>query len=229
MPTTFHQELANLKTKLLEMSALVEESLKDTILAFNKRNTYLAHCVIDKEEVIDRLENEIDHQCLKLLALQQPMAIDLRFITTAMRINIDLERMGDQAVNIAERIVLLTGEPFAIKPLGLNRMAGHCQDMLREAIDAFVNQDTHIAASVCARDDAIDNLYLKVVCDILQHMMNEPSTITQGVHLLIIALNLERIADLATNIAEEVIFMVEGRVIRHIGEQGKEGVKKAES
>jgi phosphate transport system protein len=223
MPTTFHQELANLKIKLLEMSSLVEESLKDTLLAFNKRNTYLAHCVIDKDAVIDRLENEIDHHCLKLLALQQPMAIDLRFITTAMRINIDLERMGDQAVNIAERVVLLAEEPFTIKPLGLNRMAGHCQEMLREAIDAFVNQDTHIAESVCARDDAIDNLYLKVVCDILEHMMNEPSTITQGVHLLIIALNLERIADLATNIAEEVIFVVEGRVIRHIGEQGKEG------
>ncbi|MFH0786610.1 MAG: phosphate signaling complex protein PhoU [Pseudomonadota bacterium] len=229
MPTTFHQELANLKIKLLEMSSLVEELLKDTILAFNKRNIYAAHCIIDKDEVIDRLENEIDHQCLKLLALQQPMAIDLRFITTAMRINIDLERMGDQAVNIAERVVLMAEEPFMIKPLGLNRMAGNCQEMLREAIDSFVNQDTRIAASVCARDDVIDNLYLKVVCDILEHMMNDPSTITQGVHLLIIALNLERIADLAPNIAEEVIFVVEGRVIRHIGEQGKEEVKKAES
>lgn len=215
MPTTFHQELASLKMKLLEMSSMVEESLKDTLVAFNKRDVYLAHSVHDKDDEIDKLENEIDHQCLKLLALQQPMAIDLRFITTAMRINIDLERTGDQVVNIAERVVLLAEESFIIKPLGLNRMASQAESMLREALDAFVNEDTQLAESVCKRDDVIDRLYMKVVCDILEHMINDPTAIKQGVHLLIIALNLERVADLATNIAEEVIFMVEGRTIRH--------------
>ncbi|MDP3029160.1 MAG: phosphate signaling complex protein PhoU [Deltaproteobacteria bacterium] len=227
MPTTFHQELASLKMKLLEMSSLVEEVLRDTWTAFSKRDVYLAHCVHDKDDEIDKMENEIDHQCLKLLALQQPMAIDLRFITVAMRININLERAGDQAVNIAERVILMAEEPFIIRPLGINRMASQAESMLREALNAFVDQDTGLAGSVRERDDVVDKLYLKVVCDILEHMMNDPSTITQGVHLLIIALNLERIADLATNIAEDVIFMVEGRVIRHIGEQGREGGKQA--
>ncbi len=216
MTTTFHQELTNLKIKLLEMSSLVENALENTIVAFNKRDPRLALLVMDKDEnEIDKLENEIDHLCLRLLALQQPMAIDLRFITTAMRINIDLERTGDQVVNIAERIMLLAEEPYSIKPLGLNRMSYQAQSMLREALNAFVHQDTKAAEVICERDEIIDNLYVKVVCDILEHMMADPTSIRQGVHLLIIALNLERIADLATNVAEEVIFMVEGRIIRH--------------
>lgn len=215
MSTTFHQELTNLKIKLLEMFSLVEELLKDTIRAFNERNTYLAHCVTEKDRQIDKLENEIDHQCLKLLALRQPMAVDLRLITTAMRINIDLERTGDQVVNIAERVVLLAEEPLAIKPLGLNGMVDHAQRMLRDTLEAFVHQDIPLAESVCRRDDAIDELYVKVVRDILENMINDPAVIKQGVHLLVVALNLERVADLATNIAEGVIFMVEGRTIRH--------------
>ncbi len=215
MPITFHQELANLKVKLLEMSSLVAESLHKTIDAFNRYDKDLAQRVADKDNEIDKLENEIDHQCLKLLALRQPMAVDLRLITTAMRINIDLERTGDQVVNIAERVALLAEETFTIKPLGLNGMVGHAQLMLRDALHAFVNEDTRLAESVCGRDEVIDKLYVEVVWDILEHMMNDPTSIKQGVHLLIIALNLERIADLATNIAEEVIFMVEGRTIRH--------------
>lgn len=216
MPTTFHQELTNLKIRLLEMSSLVEDALQNTIVAFNKRNAVLALSVVEKDEdKIDKLENEIDHACLKLLALRQPMAIDLRFITTAMRISIDLERTGDQVVNIAERVVLLSEEPYTIKPLGFNRLSEQAQAMMREALNAFVYQDTRAAESICQRDDVIDSLYLKVVCDILEHMMADSSTIRQGVHLLIIALNLERIADLATNIAEDVIFMVEGRLVRH--------------
>lgn len=216
MPSTFHEELNNLKIRLLEMSSLVENALQNTITAFNRKDAAMALKVIETDEQeIDKLENEIDHLCLKLLALRQPMAIDLRFIATAMRINIDLERTGDQVVNIAERVVLLSDEPYTIKPLGLNRLSDQAQAMVREALNAFVNQDTRAAESICARDEIIDTLYLKVVCDILEHMMADPSTIKQGVHQMIIALNLERIADLATNIAEEIIFMVEGRIIRH--------------
>jgi phosphate transport system protein len=183
--------------------------------ALNNRDGVLAAGVIENDDEINATENLIDQQCLKLLALKQPMAIDLRYITMAMKINLGLERIGDNAVNIAQRTLLLKEQPLIMKPLGLNKLAGISQKMLQDSMDAFVNRDVKLAESVVDRDDEADQVYLGLVCDILEHMTEDRSFIEQGVHFTVIAHNLERIADQATNICEDVVYMVEGRVIKH--------------
>jgi phosphate transport system protein len=197
------------------MASLVEEALENATRALNKRDGVMASSVIENDDEINATELLIDQQCLKLLALKQPMAIDLRYITMAMKINLGLERIGDQAVNIAERTLLLKEEPFLMKPLGLNTRAGISQQMLRDSMDSFVNRDVKLAESVVERDDEADHVYLRLVCDILEHMTEDPSFVEQGVHFTVIAHNLERVADQATNICEDVVYMVEGRVIKH--------------
>jgi phosphate transport system protein len=143
------------------------------------------------------------------------MAIDLRYITMAMKINLGLERIGDNAVNIAERTLLLKEQPLIMRPLGLNKLATISQKMLEESMDAFVNRDVELAESVVDKDDEADNVYLRLVCDIMEHMTEDTSFVEQGVHFTVIAHNLERVADQATNICEDVVYMVEGRVIKH--------------
>jgi phosphate transport system protein len=197
------------------MASMVEEALENATGALIKRDGVIASSVIDNDDEINATELLIDQQCLKLLALKQPMAIDLRYITMAMKINLGLERIGDQAVNIAERTLLLKEEPFLMKPLGLNKLAVISQQMLRDSMDAFVNRDVKLAESVVERDDEADHVYLRLVCDILEHMTEDPTFIEQGVHFTVIAHNLERVADQATNICEDVVYMVEGRVIKH--------------
>jgi phosphate transport system protein len=197
------------------MASMVEEALENATRALNKRDGVIASSVIDNDDEINATELLIDQQCLKLLALKQPMAVDLRYITMAMKINLGLERIGDQAVNIAERTLLLKEEPFLMKPLGLNKLAQISQQMLRDSMDAFVNRDVKLAESVVERDDEADHVYLRLVCDILEHMTEDPTFIEQGVHFTVIAHNLERVADQATNICEDVVYMVEGRVIKH--------------
>jgi len=215
MTSSLHKELADLKINLLKMASMVEEALETATKALNKRDGVLASSVIDNDDGINATELLIDQQCLKLLALKQPMAIDLRYITMAMKINLGLERIGDQAVNIAERTLLLKEEVLMMRPLGLNRLAGISQQMLRDSIDAFVNRDVKLAESVVDRDDEADSVYLRLVCDILEHMTEDPTFVEQGVHFTVIAHNLERVADQATNICEDVVYMVEGRVIKH--------------
>jgi phosphate transport system protein len=183
--------------------------------ALDKRDGVLASSVIERDDEINAMENVIDQQCLKLLALKQPMAVDLRYITMAMKINLGLERIGDQAVNIAERTLLLKENALIMRPLGLNRLAGVSQKMLRDSMEAFVDRDVKLAESVIRQDDEADNVYLRLVCDILEHMTEDPTFIEQGVHFTVIAHNLERVADQATNICEDVVYMVEGRVIKH--------------
>lgn len=215
MTSSLHRELVDLRINLLKMASMVEEAIKDAMQALNKRDGVLASSVIEDDDEINATENVIDQQCLKLLALKQPMAVDLRYITMAMKINLELERIGDQAVNVAERTLLLKEQPLIMRPLGLNRLAGISQQMLRDSMDAFVNRDVKLAESVVVRDDEADQVYLRLVCDILEHMTADPSFIEQGVHFTVIAHNLERVADQATNICEDVVYMVEGRVIKH--------------
>lgn len=210
-----HRELADLKINLLKMASMVEEALDSAMQALNKRDGILASSVIENDDEINTTENLIDQQCLTLLALKQPMAIDLRYITMAMKINLALERVGDQAVNVAERTLLLIEHPLIMRPLGLHKLAGISQQMLRDSMDAFVNRDVKLAESVVRRDDEADEVHVRLVCDIMEHMTEDPTFVEQGVHFTVIAQNLERIADYATNISEDVVYILEGRVIKH--------------
>ena len=222
--TQFQKELERLKEQLLKMAALVEEAISGSVQSLVKRDTSLAQKTLDGEDRINRMENEIEDMCLKLLALRQPMAVDLRFITSAMKITTDLERMGDQAVNIAERAVSLNQEPQLKPYIDIPRMAEIVQSMVRDVLDSFAKRDSKLARSVCARDDLVDGLNQQVFRELLTFMISEPTTIQRAVHLMIVCRCLERIADHATNIAEDVIFVVDARVIKHHAEE-KEGTK----
>jgi phosphate transport system protein len=220
--THFQKELQELKENLLKMAAMVEEAIHDGVQSLVKRDSDLARKTFDFEDRINKMENVIDEMCLRLLALRQPMAADLRFITSAMKIITDLERMGDQAVNIAERAISLNEEPQLKPYIDIPRMTEIVQSMVRDVLDSFVNRDSKLARSVCARDDVVDGLNDQVVRELLTYMVSEPKTITRAVHLMIVARCLERIADHATNIAEDVIFMVDALVIKHHADERKE-------
>jgi phosphate transport system protein len=190
-----------------------------------KRDSDLAQKTIASDDAVNDLELVIDEMCLKLLALRQPMAIDLRFITAAMKIVTDLERMGDQAVNIAERALSLNQEPQLKPYIDIPRMAEIAQSMVKDVLDAFVNRDPKLARSVCEKDDVVDGLNDQVVRELLTYMMSDPKAIPRAVHLMIVSRCLERIADHATNIAEDVIFMVDALVIKHHADEKKEEEK----
>jgi phosphate transport system protein len=215
METYFQKELEELKESLLKMATLVQETIRDAIQALVERDSELAQKTFKGEDRINHLEIEIEDMCLKLLALRQPMATDLRFITSAMKIITDLERMGDQAVNIAERVISLNLEPQLKPYIDIPRMAEITQSMVKDVLDAFVNRDPKLARSVCERDDLVDGLNDQVFRELLTYMISDPRTITRAVHLMIVCRCLERIADHATNIAEDVIFMVDALVIKH--------------
>ncbi|HID94820.1 MAG TPA: phosphate signaling complex protein PhoU [Candidatus Latescibacteria bacterium] len=211
----FDQELKRLNEKLLEMARLAEEAISRAVRALVERNAKLAEQVIQADETINFLEIEIDELCLKLLALQQPLAVDLRFIASALKINNDLERIGDQAVNIAERSLDLLKQPL-LKPLiDIPRMAALAQKMVKDSLDAFVNQDTKLARRVCERDDEVDDLNDQIFRELLTYMMQDPKTIARAVDLILVGRHLERIADLATNICEDVVYLVDGKTIKH--------------
>jgi phosphate transport system protein len=214
--THFQRELQELTESLSKMAVLVEEAIHDAVQSLVERDSDLAKKTFQFEDRIDELDVGIDEMCLKLLALMQPMAADLRFITYAMKIATDLERMGDQAVNIAESAVKVLNRKPQLKPyIDIPRMAEITQSMVKDVLDAFVNRDSKLARSVCERDDLVDGLNEQVVRELITYMMSDPKTITQGVHLMIVCRCLERIADHATNIAEDVIFMVDAIVIKH--------------
>jgi phosphate transport system protein len=213
--THFQKELEELKGNLLKMAALVEETIRDAVRSLVKRDSELAQQTFAKEDRINSLEIAIDDMCLRLLALRQPMAVDLRFITAAMKIITDLERMGDQAVNIAERALSLNQEPQLKPYIDIPRMTEIAQSMVKDVLDAFVNKDSKLARSVCERDDLVDGLNDQVFRELLTYMISDPKTITRAAHLMIVCRCLERIADHATNIAEDVIFMVDALVIKH--------------
>ncbi len=224
--THFQKELERLKEHLLKMASLVEKVIADGVRSLIKRNSELAQKTIGSDDAINDLEITIDDMCLKLLALRQPMAIDLRFITAAMKIVTDLERMGDQAVNIAERALSLNQEPQLKPYIDLPRMAEIVESMVKDVLDAFVRQDPQLARSVCERDDLVDGLNDQVFRELLTYMMSDSKTIPRCVHLMIVGRCLERIADHATNIAEDVIFMIDARVIKHHADTKEKEPKK---
>jgi phosphate transport system protein len=215
METHYQQELNKLKEDLLKMAGLAERAISNGVEALMNRHTPLAEKTIAADKAINEMEILVDEECLKLLALHQPMAADLRFITSAMRINTERERIGDQAVNIAERAVSLNREPQLKPYIDIPRMAEITQSMVKDVLDAFVNGDANLARSVCERDDQVDGLTDQVFRELLTYMMADSNTITRAVHLIIVSRCLERIADHATNIAEGVIFMTKALVIKH--------------
>ena len=217
----YEEELRLIKEKVLRLGGLVEEGITNSIKALVERDTDLAKRTIENDHVVNGLEVEIDELCLKVLALRQPAASDLRLITTAIKIITDLERIGDMAVNVCERAVELNDEP-PLKPyIDIPRMAEAAQRMLKESLDAFVNGDTDLATKVLVEDDFVDDLNRQIFRELLTFMMEDPNTISRGMKVLFISKYLERIADHATNIAEMVVFMVKGKVIRHIKPQAE--------
>ena len=215
MERHFDEELKELTKQLLKMSALVEGTISHSIKALVERKADLAEEVIRTDEAIDILEIEIDELCLRLLALYQPAAIDLRLITAIMKINSDLERISDQAVNIAERTQEIIKQPL-LKPLiDIPRMAALAQKMVKDAIDALVNKDEALARDICKRDDEVDNLNDQVFRELLTYMIQDSKTITIAVELILVGRHLERIADHATNIAEDIIYFLKGKTIKH--------------
>jgi len=226
METHFQQELAKLKEQLLKMGGLAERAISNAIDALVRRDTPLAEKTIGEDEKINKMELLIDEWCLKLLALHQPLAADLRFITSAMRINVELERIGDLAVNIAERVVSLNQEPQLKPYIDIPRMAEITKNMVKDVLDAFVNGDADLARAVCARDDQVDALNDQVFRELITYMLADPKTITRAVHLIIVSRYLERIADHATNVAEGVIFMVKALVIKHHADAKEEEKEK---
>ena len=211
----FDEELKTLREKLVEMAARAEDQIAAAIRGLRDRDEALAFQVLDREEAINLLDIEVDALGLRLLALRQPLAADLRFITAAMKISGDLERIGDLAVNIAERTLDLLKSP-QLKPLvDIPRMAELAQAMVRDALVAFVDRDDKLARGVCERDDQIDQLNNQVFRELLTYMMQDRGTIARAVDLILVGRHLERIADHATNIAEDVIYMVKGKTIKH--------------
>jgi phosphate transport system protein len=211
----FHEELDRLQSRLVGMAGLAEEMVRMAVEALQTRDAQRAAEVIQRDNEIDALEVEIDDLAIQLLALQQPMARDLRFITMAMKIGNDLERVGDHAVNIAEEVEHLLASTAVPALPEIEEMVRISTDMLSDALDAFIRLDTKLARSLGRRDDRVDELHANVFRILLTHMMEDPRKISAGMDLFLVSRNLERIADLATNIAEDVVFLVEGRNIRH--------------
>ena len=215
----FEQELEKLKGKLLEMSALVESAVYRSVQGVVEKNEDLAQQVLKNEARINQLEIEIDEMAIELLALQAPLAADLRLITAAIKINNDLERMGDLSVSIAQSALALMREPLIRPMIDIPHIAGLAQGMVRKALDAFVNRDAELARSVLASDDAVDNMRTASYHELTSFMERNPREIAQSLYLLSVIRNLERIADHATNVAEDVLFLVKGIDVRHHNEE----------
>lgn len=204
---------------LLEMGALVENAVYRSVQGVVEKNEELAHQVLKNEGRINELEMQIDDLAIGLLVLQQPVAADLRLVTAAIKINNDLERMGDLAVNIAQRSLDMMREAVIRPMVDIPHIAGLVQSMVRKALDAFVNRDADLARSVLASDDGVDNLRTASYHELVSYMEKDPSNIPQALSLLSVVRNLERIADHSTNIAEDVLFLVKGIDVRHHNEE----------
>ncbi|HLI80224.1 MAG TPA: phosphate signaling complex protein PhoU [Candidatus Binataceae bacterium] len=217
----YEEELRGLRASLLKMGGLVERQIAEAIDALVNRDTELARQVIARDKEVNRMDVDTDETCIRLLALHQPAGSDLRFITTGLKITTDLERIGDNAVNIAERVLELNEEP-QIKPyIDIPRMASIAQSMVKDSIDAFMRQDVALANEVCNRDDEVDGLNRQVYRELLSYMAEDPRLIGRATRILFISKYLERIADHAENIAEMVTFMVKGKMIKHMDKKDR--------
>ena len=210
------RELDRLKEIVVKMSIYVETAIKDAVNALVDRDDDLARKVIDGDKIINAHDVRVDEECIRILALTQPMARDLRFITTAMKITTDLERIADNAVNIAERALELNNEPLLKPYIDIPRMSKISQRMVRDSIDAFINSNITLAKEVIMTDDEIDDLTEKIWKELMGIMTSDPTTITRAVKITYVSKYLERIADHATNIAEDVIYLIGGKIIRHM-------------
>ena len=211
----FREELDVLKSRLLEMGGLAEQRVRRAVQGLAEREHDLIESVLIGDEPINALQLEIDDRCLKLLALHQPMATDLRAVMAAVKINTDLERVGDLAVNIAEAAKRYAMHPPVKKLIDIPNMADLAQAMLRDALDSYVKRDMALARQVLHQDDSLDALKTQIFRELLSFMLKDPSTIEAALDLILVSRHLERIGDHATNIAEDVIFMVSARDVRH--------------
>ena len=209
-------ELDDLKKKLLLMGGSVESQLQEALQALTERDSERAIRVVENDLHVNKLDVDIDETCLRLLALHQPTASDLRLITTAMKVSAELERMSDLAENIAERAIELNKEPQLKPYIDIPRMADWTIQMVKECLDAFVNRDPELARKVCRDDDFVDDLTEQLFRELVSFMLEDPRTITRAIRLTFIGKYFERIADHATNISELVVYMVEGKIIRHL-------------
>lgn len=213
--TTFEAEIIELRERLLTLGGLVEQAITSSVRALSERDTALAERVIEEDRRINRMELEIDDLCIRMLALRQPAASDLRFVTLALKVVTDMERIGDLAVNVAHRAKELNAED-ALRPyVDIPHLAEAAVGMLRMVLDAFVASDAAKARVVLARDNEVDDRYVAIESEVLELMTQDPSTISRALSSLFVAKHLERIADHATNVAEMVIFYVEGKDVRH--------------
>jgi phosphate transport system protein len=215
MAKHLERDLDNLQRDLLALASLVEAAIHKAIRALQERNTKLAQEIIAGDSQIDREENHIEEECLKVLALHQPVAVDLRRVTSVLLINTDLERMADLAEDIAERAMALARWPAIPIPADLQRMTDLASSMVRQALDAFVNLDAKLARLVCRLDDEVDRYNKSIIDELIRLMRRSPEMVEPGLSLFSATRHLERIADHATNIAEDVIYLVEGAIVRH--------------
>jgi len=211
----FDDELDALKQRVLKLGSMVEMAIHNSVKSLAERDSDLARKVIERDHQINALDVEIDEECIRLIALRQPKARDLRFITTAMKITTDLERMGDLAENISERAIELNEEPQLKPYIDIPRMAEIAEGMVRDSLDAFVKCSS-VPFEVINRDDEVDNLNVQVFNELLFYMIQDPNTVSRAIKISYVSKYLERIADHATNIAEMVIYMCEGKIIRHM-------------
>ena len=213
----FQERLDLLSEKILRLGGLVEQAIGRSVRALVERNSELAREVIQDDSEVDRLELEIDELCMELLALQQPMARDLRFIATAMKITPDLERIGDHATNISERALEINNEPPLAPLIDISAMAHRAQEMVRGALDALVRRDADAARAVIAMDDELDARMVQVFRALLSYMIEDPGTISRALRLSFVAKYFERIGDQATNVCEQIVYMIDAQVIKHAG------------
>jgi phosphate transport system protein len=217
MKEHFAERLENLRRRLILMGSEVEKQIRSAIEALTEGSVEKARSVIARDEEIDRLENQIEEEAIQLLALEQPVAIDLRFLVAVLKINNDLERIGDHAVNIAEGAVRLAGKVPFQPAIGLRAMSEMVQRMLRESLDAFIARDAALAKKVIQEDDLLDSKNEGVIRQLLTYMAETPALISHSLELISVSKNLERVGDLATNIAEDTIFIAEAKLVKHHG------------
>lgn len=215
MSKHLQRDLDSLQRAIMGMAGSVEEAVSKSITALCDRRVEYAEEVMEGEQVIDEDENRIEDECLKMLALHQPVAVDLRRIVAAMKISTDLERMGDLAEDIAERAVILAKMPSIPVPPQLQRMTDLTTSMVRQSLDAFVSLDTRLARTVCRLDDEVDDFNKEIIDELVNIMQKSPDLVPQGLSMFSAVRHLERIADHATNIAEEVVYLAEGEIVRH--------------
>ena len=215
------REVESLKKKILRLSTIVEENVERAVRSVEKRDADLARKVVEEDKAVDKMEIDVEEDCLKVLALHQPVATDLRFIVAVLKLNNDLERIGDLTVNIAERSLELAQRPDFVFASNFPTMMEKARLMLKNCLDALVNLDAKLALSVCASDDEVDALYREMFDKVKAGIQKEPAKVDDYLQMLSISRHLERIADHATNIAEDVIYMIEGAIIRHSAEKFK--------